>query len=68
MVSRADDTKRWQDWLNLALGIWLFFSPWMLGFSFDESALWNTLIVGIHALLAASRQSRARTTYSVDLP
>src|SRR5687767_5237273 len=27
-----DPAKRWQDWMNLALGAWLFFSPWALGF------------------------------------
>jgi len=25
--------NRWQDWVNLLLGAWLFISPWALGFS-----------------------------------
>jgi hypothetical protein len=28
-------TKRWQDWGNLALGLWLFVSPWELKFFQD---------------------------------
>jgi SPW repeat len=26
-------TKRWQDWANGILGLWMFASPWMLGFA-----------------------------------
>jgi hypothetical protein len=26
-------TNRWQDWANLVLGVWLFLSPWILGFA-----------------------------------
>lgn len=38
--------KRWQDWVNLVLGLWLVVSPWILAFSQNGAALWNTLIVG----------------------
>jgi SPW repeat len=24
---------RWQDWTNIGLGAWLFFSPWILGYA-----------------------------------
>jgi SPW repeat len=26
-------TKRWQDWVNGILGLWMFVSPWMVGFA-----------------------------------
>ena len=40
--------KRWQDWLNLLIGIWLFISPWVLGFAGSEfSASWNAWILGV---------------------
>jgi len=40
--------KRWQDWLNLLLGIWLFISPWVLGFAGSEmSASWNAWILSV---------------------
>jgi len=25
--------NRWQDWLNLLVGLWMLFAPWMLGFA-----------------------------------
>ena len=39
--------KRWQDWLNLLIGIWLFISPWVLGFvGSNAGADWNAWILG----------------------
>ncbi len=34
-------------WVNLILGIWTFFSPFILSFSSVRSALWNDVILGI---------------------
>jgi hypothetical protein len=40
--------KRWQDWLNLLIGIWLFISPWVIGFvGTDAAASWNAWILGV---------------------
>lgn len=39
--------KKWFDWGNMVLGIWLVISPWLLGFSATASVLWSTLIVGL---------------------
>ena len=40
--------KRWQDWLNLLIGIWLFISPWVIGFAGGDSpASWNAWILGV---------------------
>jgi hypothetical protein len=36
----------WEEWVNLVVGVWLFFSPWILGFAGLYSATWNSLIVG----------------------
>jgi hypothetical protein len=39
--------KRWQDWLNLLIGIWLFISPWVMGFvGSNAGADWNAWILG----------------------
>lgn len=39
--------KRWQDWLNLLTGIWLFISPWVIGFfATSAAASWNAWILG----------------------
>jgi len=30
--------RRWQDWGNLVLAVWLFFSPWILNFAVGAAA------------------------------
>ena len=37
----------WEEWVNLAAGIWLLISPWVLGFSGIAMALYNAVIVGV---------------------
>ena len=39
--------KHWQDSANALLGVWLMFSPLILGFRDDLSAVANAVIVGI---------------------
>jgi hypothetical protein len=40
--------RRWQDWLNLLIGVWLFISPWAIGFAgSDMTASWNAWILGV---------------------
>lgn len=54
--------QRWEDWLNLVLGAWLFISPWLLGYSNATAAAWNAYIVGaafaIFALIALGKPDR----------
>jgi SPW repeat len=35
--------KRWQDWINVILGLWTFASPWILGFAAGTSAASRTM-------------------------
>ena len=48
--------RRWQDWANLALGAWLFVSPWALDHA-GTTAAWNAHVLGfgivVFALIAA---------------
>lgn len=37
---------RWQDWINLALGVWLFFSPWLLYYTGVGLAAWQAYFLG----------------------
>ena len=38
----------WEEWINLAIGIWLVIAPFVLGFySGQPGAGWNQIIVGI---------------------
>ncbi len=39
--------KEWENWLNLAFGFWLFFSPWLLQFSGLEASVTNATISGL---------------------
>jgi hypothetical protein len=41
----------WEEWVNLALGLWLVVSPWLLGFAADMNAMWTHVIMGV--LIAA---------------
>lgn len=40
------NTQRWQDWIILIGGIWLFISPWLLSFG-DANYSWDAFIMGI---------------------
>lgn len=38
-------TQRWQDWVNLILGIWLFISPWVTGYGHTFFS-WDAFLFG----------------------
>ena len=38
--------KRWQDWITLALGIWVLISPWVYGFAASGVATANAVVLG----------------------
>ncbi len=44
---------RWQSWLNLLVGIWLFISPWVLGTTADANTAWNAWIIGAAVFVVA---------------
>ncbi len=48
-------TQRWQDWVILILGAWLFFSPfWMTGYASSGSvAAWDSYVLGVAAVVFA---------------
>ena len=50
------NARRWQDGANLILGVWLFASPWVLGYN-GGTAAWNAYAMGggivVFALIAA---------------
>ena len=53
-MARHLSSKRWQDGAILLLGIWLFVSPWVLGYPNDSPPALNAFIAGaIIAALAA---------------
>lgn len=41
------EMKRWQDWVNLLLGLWVLISPVQLGFAPGQpEATWNAWVTG----------------------
>jgi hypothetical protein len=44
---------RWQDWINLVFGAWLFFSPWLLQYATVGTASWNSFIFGVAIVVFA---------------
>jgi hypothetical protein len=46
--------RRWQDWGNVILGLWMIVSPWALGFAADnEPAAWSAWALGAAIVLFA---------------
>ena len=41
----------WQDWASLALGVWLVVAPWVVGFSGNEAATWNGVLLGVAVIV-----------------
>ena len=37
---------RWPEAVNLVLGVWLLFAPWLLGFTDVAASAWNSWVVG----------------------
>lgn len=49
---------RWQDWVNLIIGIWLFIAPWVVRTAFANSsaasaASWNSWVLGVIVFIMA---------------
>jgi hypothetical protein len=52
---------RWQDWVNLAIGIWLFISPMVMIFPAGVPAIsWNAYVIGAAIVIFSA--------YAVYLP
>jgi len=45
--------QRWQDWLMLLAGIWLFIAPWVLDTSSDTNSSRNAWTLGVLVAIAA---------------
>ncbi len=39
--------REWEEWLEVALGIWIIASPWALGFTNIQVAMWNAIACGV---------------------
>ncbi len=43
----------WEEWINAAIGVWIFVSPWVLHVTTEPKILWNNLIVGVLLIILA---------------
>ena len=60
--------QKWEEWINLVLGLWLIASPWALGFDAYTTATVNMLVVGgVIALFAAIGLARLYLSDRGDL-
>lgn len=39
--------RKWEEWLDIALGVWLVASPWVLGFTYSQAATWTAVLCGV---------------------
>ena len=37
---------KWEEWVNVALAVWLIVSPFVLDYASNTTVLWNQIIVG----------------------
>jgi hypothetical protein len=44
----------WEEWADIAIGLWLVGSPWLLGFADIRPALWNVVLSGVAIVLSAA--------------
>lgn len=66
-IAALSRNRRWEEWVEIALGAWLIVSPWLLGFTDMTELAWNSVIAGAAVVvLSASvlsvgrRPTRAR--------
>jgi intracellular septation protein A len=38
--------RRWQDWVNVVVGVWVAISPWALGFANNQTAARTAWVLG----------------------
>ena len=51
--ARSWETRRWEDWCNMVLGLLLALSPWLLGFTaYDAAMLAHIGLGGLVVLVA----------------
>ncbi|HEY7902896.1 MAG TPA: SPW repeat protein [Casimicrobiaceae bacterium] len=55
---------KWQDWVTLVVGVWLLFSPWLLGFyTAIPAASWNFFMAGFAFAIFAAVGLNLRTAW-----
>ncbi len=46
-LAATSHLRRWEEWFDIALGLWLVGSPWILGLTYSQTATWNAVVCGL---------------------
>ena len=65
-ISAISRLAAWQEWISLAIGLWLFIAPWALGFSAARTAAWDHWFVGLLIVLASLSTLSVRRRLMAD--
>jgi hypothetical protein len=61
------ELRDWRSWMNLAPGVWVFLSPWILGFATHAMAALVHILVGLTvSILAVIELCNSETLYFED--
>lgn len=52
-VAALASYRFWEEWADMALGLWLVASPWVLQFTASSAGKWNAIACGIIVIAAA---------------
>lgn len=55
--------QRWEEWINLAVGVWLVISPFVLNYTNLTGAMWSHIIIGLVIGTDAYLAMRSPTHY-----
>ena len=64
-VASLAQFRKWEEWINVLLGIWLILSPWILHFNSLSKATSNAIIVGIIVGLLALSSALGRQGFDL---
>jgi hypothetical protein len=53
LVALSEAVRPVASWINVILGIWLFISPWVLGFAYRTGMAWTAWIIGVLVFILA---------------
>ena len=56
-------SMKWQDWANFLLGLWLWSSPWTLGYSEHGAATLNAVAFGLALMVFSLMELQVRAIW-----
>jgi len=50
---------QWEEWITIAVGVWLIISPWLLGYAATVAAMQNHVVIGAFVIILAGWEINA---------